>query len=56
MLRLAREFKTHCERAGHPLTGANLYVCPRGRRECRTCRNEATNRARARRASVTERG
>jgi hypothetical protein len=32
---------THCRRAGHPLDGDNLYVDPRGRRECRECRNEA---------------
>ena len=35
--------KTHCP-AGHPLSGANLYVCPRGTRKCRACRAEATRR------------
>ena len=35
--------KTHCP-AGHPLDGANLYVCPRGTRKCRACRAEASRR------------
>lgn len=35
---------THCRRAGHLLSGDNLYTDPRGRRECRTCRNDATMR------------
>jgi hypothetical protein len=29
--------KTHCPR-GHALSGNNLYVDPKGDRECRTCR------------------
>lgn len=29
--------KTECIR-GHPLSGANLYVTPDGRRQCRICR------------------
>lgn len=34
--------KTHCLR-GHSLTGANLYVRPKGRRrECRICRFQTT--------------
>lgn len=28
--------KTHCKR-NHPLSGANLYVCKRGKRSCKTC-------------------
>ena len=28
---------THCKQ-GHELSGANLYVSPKGRRYCRTCR------------------
>lgn len=28
--------KTHCHR-GHPLSGSNLYINPRGQRTCRTC-------------------
>lgn len=31
--------KTHCPQ-GHPLSGENLYVDPRGGRRCRTCRKE----------------
>lgn len=30
--------KTHCKR-GHPLSGSNLNVIPRGSRECKSCRN-----------------
>lgn len=29
--------KTECD-AGHPLSGPNLYVDPKGRRQCRACR------------------
>lgn len=36
--------KTHCLRGNHPLIGNNLYTDPRGKRECRTCRNEAARR------------
>lgn len=39
--------KTHCVR-GHPLSGPNLYVCPRGKRECRQCRAEANRKLRPR--------
>ena len=39
--------KTECTR-GHPLSGANLYVNPRGERQCRACDNA---RRRARRAA-----
>lgn len=28
--------KTHCKN-GHPLSGENLYIDPRGKRHCRTC-------------------
>lgn len=35
--------KSSCVR-GHPLSGNNLYVCPRGRRECRKCRAAAGRR------------
>lgn len=30
--------QTHCKR-GHPLSGENLYLCPDGRRQCRSCRS-----------------
>ncbi len=36
---------THCPQ-GHPLSGANLYRSPVGRRACRICRNEASRRHR----------
>ena len=39
----ANAAKTHCPQ-GHPLSGDNLYVDPRGRRECRTCRAERDRR------------
>jgi len=34
---------TSCKH-GHPLSGDNLYVDPRGRRGCKTCRREAVKR------------
>jgi hypothetical protein len=37
--------KTHCKR-GHPLAGANLYVNPRGQRQCRRCQAEREQRYR----------
>lgn len=40
--------KTHCVR-GHVLSGENLYVDPRGRRGCRTCRSDNSRRAEAKR-------
>ena len=44
--------KSHC-RSGHPLSGDNLYVDPRGERCCRTCRRESLLRSRARRMPAT---
>jgi len=41
--------KTHCAREGHPLDGDNLYVNPRGERECRACRTAANARHDAKR-------
>ena len=29
-----------CRTGGHPMTGANLYVDPQGKRKCRTCTAE----------------
>ena len=46
----ARDFqlaKTHCSR-GHAYDGANTYVTPKGKRDCRTCRNDADRRWRTR--------
>lgn len=39
--------KTHCDE-GHELTGENLYVDPKGRRQCKTCRREALRQFRDR--------
>lgn len=39
--------KATCD-TGHPLSGLNLYVTPDGRRQCRTCRAEASRAYRAR--------
>ncbi|WP_425607463.1 RusA family crossover junction endodeoxyribonuclease [Rhodococcus pyridinivorans] len=38
--------KTHCPQ-GHEYTDENTYVCPQGRRNCRTCRTEASRKRRA---------
>jgi hypothetical protein len=40
--------KTHCKR-GHPLSGSNLYVRPRGGRICRACSRGEYYRNRGRR-------
>lgn len=45
--RSAGQKKTHCVQ-GHLLKGLNLYVCPKGYRECRTCRRDNVRRWRAR--------
>lgn len=39
--------KTHCLR-GHPLSGDNLYVTPKGERACKECRRLTKKRHRAR--------
>lgn len=39
--------KTHCPK-GHPLSGENLYLEPRGTRQCRACRRAANRASRAR--------
>lgn len=39
MARSAPAQKTHCVR-GHPLSGDNLFLTTKGRRECRTCRRD----------------
>jgi hypothetical protein len=44
--RSAGQKKTQCPR-GHLLAGANLYVCPKGYRECRECRRGNVKRHRA---------
>jgi hypothetical protein len=48
--------KTHCERGGHPLEGANLLLDKHGRRKCRTCQIEHQRaydaRKRAKKAAV----
>lgn len=40
--------KTHCPR-GHPLSGDNLYIYPRGARTCRQCMRQSTRDWRANR-------
>jgi hypothetical protein len=52
-LAAANAAKTHCPQ-GHPLSGGNLYVCPKGKRGCRICRNEASRRSQARRSRRKE--
>jgi hypothetical protein len=42
------ELTTHCPQ-GHPYSGVNLYVHPRGRRKCRQCRKEQMRILRERR-------
>lgn len=40
-IRRARRAITHCRRAGHPLSGDNLYIIPSsGKRVCRACQRE----------------
>lgn len=43
---------TRCRR-GHPLTGQNLYLHPRGQRVCRTCRAAHSRAHRRRQSSST---
>lgn len=38
--------KAHCPQ-GHPYTPENTYFCPKGRRECRTCRQVASAKRRS---------
>lgn len=45
--RHACRLATTC-RQGHPYDDANTYVTPLGKRDCRTCRTEASRRARSR--------
>lgn len=45
-------FKTHCHR-GHPFNSENTYLKPDGRgRDCKTCRQAAGVRSRARKSGV----
>ena len=44
---------SHCTN-GHELSGANLYVSPRGYTECQTCRNAARERFRAKKRSTNK--
>ena len=43
--------KTHCVK-GHPLSGDNLYIEPKGTRACKECRREAVRRSRARKRAA----
>lgn len=47
-----RRMDTHCVR-GHELSEDNLYVAPRGSKDCRTCKRER-EAARRRAAGITE--
>lgn len=49
----ANAAKTHCKR-DHPLSGDNLYVTPKGERQCRICRKEADNRYKNKRTALDE--
>ncbi|WP_414630996.1 HNH endonuclease signature motif containing protein [Alcanivorax jadensis] len=46
----ARPAQTHCRSGGHELTEENIYLNPRGHRECRICRREAAQRQKQKRA------
>lgn len=48
----AQSAKTHCPRR-HGYTTANTYINPRGSRECRICRTEASRRARQRKRKAS---
>lgn len=39
--------RSHCPK-GHPYSGDNLYVSPKGFKECRTCKRETNRRSRQR--------
>lgn len=43
--------KTHCKR-DHPLSGENLYINPRGERQCRVCSNARSAAYQQRRAAA----
>ena len=43
--------RTHCPQ-GHAYAGANLYIDPRGDRQCRACRREACRRSYARKKAA----
>lgn len=43
---------THCRSGLHLLSGANLYLDPRGRRGCRSCRRVQANAAHDRRKEM----
>lgn len=42
-LAAANAAKTECP-AGHPYTGANVYIYPSGQRRCRTCKRDSDRR------------
>lgn len=44
--------KTHCHR-GHPYDAENTYITPRGFRDCRACRREASRAAQERKTAVS---
>ncbi|MFN3582917.1 hypothetical protein [Phenylobacterium sp.] len=46
-----RRYRATCRR-GHPLSGPNLYVSPRGCRKCATCMREQNRAASAKRSAA----
>ena len=48
----AQAAKTHCPQ-GHPYAGANLYINPKGKRECRECKRDRMRFYRQRQRDAT---
>jgi hypothetical protein len=42
-MRVRNVNKTHCKH-GHEYVPENIYVCPRGKRECKTCQRERSRK------------
>lgn len=47
--------KTHCPK-GHEYAGSNLYISPRGYRQCRACRNTVATIIRGKKKALLENG
>ena len=48
---LRKTYGVPAKRGGHELIEENVYINPRGHRECRTCRGEAAQRQKEKRAT-----